>query len=132
MKRPAPRSVPDAYVIPPSRLSLPPSQHHCAFHAIVSLDFLEFYGNGIIQSALFTRAAFHSTQLLGGSSILCVSVHFFLSMSSVTCVWMRVDWSTHLLMDLCFQFLTITNKVAVDICTQVSVWSYAFSSQVNT
>ena len=28
----------------------------------------------------------------------------------------------------CFQFLTITNKATVDICMQVSVRSYAFSS----
>ena len=127
MEHPAPRSVPDAYVIPGSPC-LPPSTIVVLSIAIVSLDFPEFYGNGIMQSALFTWAAFHSTQLLGGSSILCVSVHFFLSMSSVTRVWIEVDWSIHLLMDLSFQFLTITNRVAVDICMQVSVWSYAFSS----
>lgn len=50
----------------------------------VSLHFLEFYIIGIVQSVLFFwSASFHSARLFCDSSVLRVSVHFFLLLSSV-------------------------------------------------
>lgn len=95
---------------------------HCFLHYRLSLYFLVFYVNEIIQPALFASAFFQVVGQFWDSFICFNSVPFLLIAEQCSIAWMWI-FSLHLLTDIQVTswFGLLWNIPAMNICVQVFI-----------
>lgn len=108
---------------PPPPTNRPHSEaSHCFLHYRLSLYFLVFYVNEIVQPALFASAFFQVVGQFWDSFICFNSVPFLLIAEQCSIAWMWI-FSLHLLMDIQVTswFGLLWNIPAMNICVQVFI-----------